>query len=69
MSFFNLESKSTLKKNVSLYSCMSVCTPRVVIVYYVVKKVTFTSAAVKSEVLLPLHKHEKWLKSCMCYKK
>ena len=28
----------------------------------------FTSAAVKSKFLAPLHRHEKRLKSCMCYK-
>ena len=29
--------------------------------------VTFTPAAVKSTDLAPLHRHEKRLKSCMCY--
>ena len=31
--------------------------------------VTFTPASVKSKALTPLHRHEKRLKSCMCYKK
>ena len=31
--------------------------------------VTFTPASVKSKALAPLYKHEKRLKSCMCYKK
>ena len=30
--------------------------------------VTFTPASVNSKALAPLHRHEKRLKSCMCYK-
>ena len=31
--------------------------------------VTFIPASVKSKALAPLYRHEKRLKSCMCYKK
>ena len=31
--------------------------------------VTFTPASMKSKALASLHRHEKRLKSCMCYKK
>ena len=31
--------------------------------------VTFTPASVKNKALAPLYRHEKRLKSCMCYKK
>ena len=37
--------------------------------YDVMTSITFTPAAVKSKILTPLHRHEKQLKSCMCYKK
>ena len=33
-----------------------------------ITSVTFTPDSVKSEALAPLHRHEKRLKSCMCYK-
>ena len=67
----------------SLRKCKLMCSPSMMLARVKVKieltftpagsksmtSVTFTTASVKSKALAPLYRHEKRLKSCICYKK